>query len=190
MIWFLYKGSNSLKWAYTTEKIHKFPDISGGKIPENGQITAISGALFKHLGNLFVFCNLLTRKSHEICGVFLAKYINENIVVLKLSSLKSILSKVASQIVESYQIDTFTKVLFAYFSSRNQWSGSYIKEAIAWNAPIPLKKYTDFLTFLVTKFQKSGRLHQFQGHCSKIWTFVFCNFLTRKSHEICGFFFG
>ena len=76
-------------------------------------------------------------------------------------------SKVASQILESSQIDTFPHVLFAYFVSRNQLSASYIKKAMAWNGLIPLQKYTNFLTCLVKKIQIMGRLQHFQGHCSK-----------------------
>ena len=70
MVWFLFNGSNSLKWVDTTSEIYPNPDISGYKIPENEQIAAFSGTLLKHHGNLFVFCNFLTRKSLEICGFF------------------------------------------------------------------------------------------------------------------------
>ena len=66
--------------------LQKLPDISGQKTPENGQMSAFSGPLFKILGNLFVFCFIQPEKAMKF--VFHLANIHENVVVLKISDFK------------------------------------------------------------------------------------------------------
>ena len=74
-------------------------------------------------------------------------------------------------------MDTFPRVPFAYFASRNQWSASYIKEAMvlngSQNSGQKIQENEQITGFLGTLFKSHNNL------------FVFPNFLTRENHEIC-----
>lgn len=74
-------------------------------------------------------------------------------------------------------MDTFPRVPFAYFTSRNQWSGSYIKEAMvligSQNSAHKIQENEQITGFIGTLFKSHNNL------------FVFSNFLTRENHEIC-----
>ena len=84
------KGNNDLKWADANARIHKFHDIFVYKIPDNGQIAAIPGALFKNLGNLFVFFPNFRPKKVTKFVSFLTNCIIINVVFLKIRSFVSI----------------------------------------------------------------------------------------------------
>ena len=75
MVCFLYKGSNGLEWVNSTAKIHKYPDISGHKIPENGNIAAFSGALLKYLDNLLSFSIFRSEKAIKLLSFWLSTFI-------------------------------------------------------------------------------------------------------------------
>ena len=100
--------------------------------------------------------------SHYTCfwSVF-SLYRNQRVILTNKYVVRCNFSKVPSQILKSFRIDNFPHLLFAYVVSKNQLPASYVKEAMAWNGSIALQKYTNFLTFLVTKFLKMGILKHF-----------------------------